>query len=441
MFGFINTVILPLALQNRAWFFQLFSTVRGSAIGIATASTKLAMGIAAIIVVLKMIRISYNVMSDEQHAGFGGIKLWEILRPMLILILIQGCTIWVGALDSVANYVSVSVSRSVDALGDRKSVVDMFVKDEKSLDAFSPDDIKATTAEADEEYQKTIESLAQMNTPGASMLLAWYELTNKQGRMEKKALREFLSDKSEDPEKSGKAIRKSVNNYYNAMKHTTKLEDGTYEIDVHDKNLIPMICCWLYDHLYIVVQCVAEIMLMILAMCSPWVLVISLLDPWKQAFITFLTTYIQISFWKVVAAMINYATILTRTATINFCATEALNQMYQAIGGVVPTDSTRAAIGLSAIVSIAGVFCLLKIQDITAAIIPSASNLGSASGGAGTAMSAGKAPANVVGTAAGKTIGGIQTISTLGHNSKKAQQMQADRIGESVAKHLNKQNP
>lgn len=425
-----------LALPDKGWFYTMFSVIRGRAIGIASASTALAMGIAALIVVLRMIRISYDAMSDEQQSGFGGIKLWDVFRPMLILLLIQGCTLWVGALDSVTNAVTMSVSGSVDAIGDKATIVRAVTADEQMKDSFSMKEVEAAKARASSDYQRKLAEI-KARAPKWGEFVEWFDdLANVEEAQEKRAIRDYLSGVSEDPDKSGRAIRAAVNNYVNATKHTTQDDAGNYVIDIHDENIIPMICCWLYDNFYIVVQCIAEIILMILAMCSPWVLVISLLEPWKHAIVAFITAYVQVSFWKVVAAMINLATISFRKTAVTFAMREGAAQMQGAINGIVPPNTTGAAIVLSAIVSVAGLFCLLKVQDITAAIIPSASSVGSASGGGQTATGAAGAPVNITRSAISKIIGGISAMRGASAHGRRGQRKQADAIGESVAKHM-----
>lgn len=375
---------------NKGWLYTMFSSIRGQAIGTASASIKLAMGIACIIVVFKMIRLSYDVMSDDQQAGFGGVRLWTVLRPVLLLILLQSCTLWVGALDGLTNVVTTSISSTIDAVGDREQLIAVVRDDEIARDALSKDEIRAVDAQARKEFQDKLDTWKQDGWTGECM--AWiFETFYGENKAAKRALKDFAMDNTEDPERNGRAIRKSINGFVNASKHASVNGDGDYVIDIHDRNMIPMICNWLYNNLYVVIQCFAEIILMILAMCSPWVIVISLLEPWKGALFGFIAAYVQVSFWKVVAAMINFATISFRRGAVKFAMDSGAQNILNAMnGGQLAGDAevgkTGTAILLSAIVSIAGVFALLKVADISSAIIPSANNIGTASGGANTGM-------------------------------------------------------
>lgn len=390
----------------------MFSEIRGEAISTATASLKLAMGIACIIVVFKMIRLSYDIMSDDKQGGFGGVQLWSVLRPVLLLVLLQSCTLWVGALDGFTNVVTTSISNTVDVAGDHEKLVEVVTKDEIARDAISPNSIRSVDAQAREEYKAMIEDWKELNGTMGKLMAFVSEKLGGETHAAKKALKEFALEHAEDPERDGRVIRKSINGYINSTKKYTTNEEGNYVIDIHDKNLIPLICNWLYDKLYVVIQCFAEIILMILAMCAPWVVVISLIEPWKGALFGFISAYIQVSFWKVIAAMINFATISFRRGALEFMTNNEASNVYDKMypGAQLAVDAavgkTGTAILLSAIVSVAGVFALMKVSDIANAIIPSANSIGSASGGAAGGMAPVKGAADAAKSGTKMLLGG-----------------------------------
>lgn len=380
-------MLYSILAMNKGWLFTMFSKIRGEAISTATASIKLAMGIACIIVVFKMIRLSYDIMSDDKQAGFGGVQLWSVLRPVLLLVLLQSCTLWVGALDSLTNVVTTSISSTVDAAADHEQLVQVVTEDEIIRDGLSADAVRSVDAQARKEFQDKIETWRRYNGFLGNAAAFVADNFGGENRAAKKALNEYALEQTEDPERNGRAIRQAINGFVRSAKKTSINESGDYVIDIHDKNMIPMICNWLYDNLYAVIQCFAEIILMVLAMCAPWVVVISLIEPWKGALFGFISAYVQVSFWKVIAAMINFATILFRRGAVGFCMDNEAANVVNAIGDSqliadVAVGKTGTAILLSAIVSVAGVFALMKVSDIANAIIPSTNSIGSASGGA-----------------------------------------------------------
>lgn len=387
-------ILFTILATNKGWIYTVFATARSQAIGTASASVKLAMGIACMIVVFKMIRLSYDIMSDDQQGGFGGVRLWSVLRPVLLLVLIQSCTLWVGALDSLTNVVTTSISSTVDKCGSNEKVIGAVKTDETMLDAIDfSNEIRQAEAEERFRYQQN----QQANIDNAGVVGKGINFIHNLGGGEKEAARRgvtnYLYSKGVDTNDSN--VRKIVNNYVNASIKTSVNEDGEYILNLHDRNFIPMACNWLYDKLYLVIQSFAEIVLMILAMCSPWAIVISLIEPWKGALFGFISAYVQVSFWKVVAAMINFATVTFRGGVVMTATEMSRSQLNALVANaqnpgqhieVSTFGSTGAAIALSAIVSIAGVFALMKVADIASAIIPSTNNIGSASGGASSGM-------------------------------------------------------
>lgn len=89
---------------------MIFAKIKAQAMG--GASTSAALTLATFIVGVKMIRMAYNVFSDEQQGGFGGIRLIEVLRPILIVLAINVSGTMFGAMDSVVNYITGSVGKS-----------------------------------------------------------------------------------------------------------------------------------------------------------------------------------------------------------------------------------------------------------------------------------------------------------------------------------------
>ena len=398
--------------SNKGWLYTMFSSIRSQAISAASASVKLAMGIACVIVVFKMIRLSYDIMSDDKQAGFGGVQLWSVLRPVLLLVLLQSCTLWVGALDGFTNVVTTSISNTVDVAGDRDETIKVFRNDEIVRDGISTDDLRAEDAQARKVYKEAINTMKEKNSFVGNAFEFLGKLTRREERAAKEAVNKFALKHAEDPERDGKVIRKAINRYFNATRRFSTDEEGNYVIDIHNNNVIPAICIWLYDKLYMVIQCFAEIILMVLAMCAPWVVVISLIEPWKGALFGFISAYVQVSFWKVIAAMINFATVSFRHGVLKFVGENKLASVLNAMdpSGQLAADGavgkTGTAILLSAIVSVAGVFALMKVSDIANAIIPSTNNIGSASGGATGGMAPVKGAADAAKGGTKMLIGG-----------------------------------
>ena len=67
------TSTLPLFAGSHDALFRIFRTIRQAAMGSASSIVSLVMGIACLIIVIKLIKLTYDMESDEQAAGFGGV--------------------------------------------------------------------------------------------------------------------------------------------------------------------------------------------------------------------------------------------------------------------------------------------------------------------------------------------------------------------------------
>jgi hypothetical protein len=106
----ITPLITPLATQNR-WFYAIFQAIREKHLEFLDSDyLDVLIILAGIFIAFKLIKLSYSIMSDEQSGGFGGASIWEILRPIVILILLVNCSHVVGFIDGLCNMVTTSLS-------------------------------------------------------------------------------------------------------------------------------------------------------------------------------------------------------------------------------------------------------------------------------------------------------------------------------------------
>ena len=95
--------ILPLVNLDGSMY-AACSYIRKMASSPGTGITSAAMTAACVIVLFTMIKLSHDLMSDEQQSGFGGVTLWQICRPIVILLAIFNF----NPIDSVVNGVELS---------------------------------------------------------------------------------------------------------------------------------------------------------------------------------------------------------------------------------------------------------------------------------------------------------------------------------------------
>lgn len=209
-----------------------------------------------------------------------------------------------------------------------------------------------------------------------------------------------------------KELKNNLKDYYASMSNVTT--DDEHMFDIGNGLFFPGICVMIYDLLFKVIQCFAELALCVLAVLAPWVMVFALFDSNRGAIINYGLRYIQISFWKVIAAVINFAVVTAAFVNHEHQAKQALAALQASLSSA---DTINANIGahigggitLTAIMCIAGIFALLKVSDMAQAIIPtSGGSFGDLGGaGAGFAAGVGKKVANVPGKIGSAAVGRV----------------------------------
>lgn len=70
------------------WYISALSSMRDSVGGGAEIIAAAATVLAAFFIVAKMVGFHYKLSSDEQSGGFGGVKAWDFIKPIVLLLLI-----------------------------------------------------------------------------------------------------------------------------------------------------------------------------------------------------------------------------------------------------------------------------------------------------------------------------------------------------------------
>lgn len=421
------------------WIFDLFRSVRMEAIKMSSLSVSLAMAVASIIVVFKLVLVSKNLMSDEQGSGFGQIKMWSVIRPIVILILISSTPKCLGLLDDMANSISIGVTNSVtkkDIKAEFGAAAAIQNKNIKEKTTFDVENLEAN--------QAVITATTDLlNASGLKFGAKTIDLIMKQRSLNKavdKAVEEMskaqMEKNGEEMTREQKAsVAKYLKQYYKSASGVSVDDDHAF--DLGNGMFLPGICVLIYDLLFKVIQCFAELALCVLAVLAPWVMVFALFDSNKGAIINYGLRYIQISFWKVIAAVINFAVVTAAYANHEYQAKQALAAIEQAMSGSTSiADEVGVHIGggitITTIMCIAGIFALLKVSDMAQAIIPTSGGSFGDLGGAGAGFAAGtaKGAAQLPGKAA-TVITGHTGKKTAAKNAQATQQFQ-----QNVSKNL-----
>ena len=413
---------IPFLAAQDGWVWGVFSSLRAAAASGASQSVGLAFAIGCIIMALKMVRIAYDLMSDEQSGGLGNIRLSQIVGPLIILFAIQASGTILSVFDGVVSDVTGGISRSYSSA----SVSMMFTKaveiTRKEVADVVGEDAVSAYEQAELDRQQRSQDIQEMMTSSATtsaglgvLLSQWIKSNKEKNRLAKEAAERRQGQNAgneavdEAADESGgilanvKGIRTSLDKLVRLEKNADDISDGSWRFSFKDGTAIASVAVVVYNVLFYIIECFAEITLCLLTMFFPWTLVISLIGPWGKAYMEWAGRYIVVSFWKVIAVGINYITQMSMATVLKYEATEALRNLGVSSG--TAGGSIAAGVTVSAIIAIAGVFALLHVNDLATAILPTGGG-----GGMGSMAAAGGGFAGSAAATPGKAATGIQGV-------------------------------
>lgn len=434
------TSTLPLFAGSHDALFRIFRTIRQAAMGSASSIVSLVMGIACLIIVIKLIKLTYDMESDEQAAGFGGVTLWQICRPVVILFALTIYPTLLGTIDGVADSLTTGIVKMAEnqdvrsRMGAMISVIEAATDEDKSQQEVN--EIVEQKAEEVGEVMK-IDGLGSTAPLAYGVFNLFTKSAARAAREGADMIIEMKADEMTETELNAKEQRLRRKNLARAIAAYYKIDDLSnadgFKFD-QPATWIPALCKIIYDFGFIIIECGAEIILCILCFAGPVVLTVSLVDSYKHAFMEFIMRYFQFSFWKVAAAIINWAVESAQIGATAVGKVMAKEDMYAVLSstsdnGAKLVGSASAAMWVIALISLAGIFCFTKIGELAAYFIPV--NGGGMSSGAGAALAAGAGAAAGAASGARTIAGGVSSAAS--HHSARQQGDQMQQIAQGVA--------
>lgn len=367
----IQTLIYPLSgiVGNTMEALRMSSAKMGGTISMS------AFALACFFFGIRLIKMYYDVASDEQHGGFGGVRVWDILRPILILLMISGYS-WlvVKPVDSLASYAS-------GLVGAGKSM------------SFSAGAEKLSSAFSDAKKEK--DRIKNGNDPSQA------DITEDEPAL------------SEDSDKGG-WLERVLDKYFGGVKKVKIWWSAFIASTTRGLgNIVNALLIWWFNIMSNVIRIFSDIMLNMLVLIGPLMMAFSIFDRWKGYTWTFIGQYVQLSMWKPLVGVICW------------CTTNATDVVCDGLGdSLVGTGSTwqflgvlLGAIGSTVVITIAGIQMLKQVPGIANTLVSLATGLTApveaGTGAAGGLIGAG---AGAVGGLAGGTAGAA--LGTIGGAGK-----------------------
>lgn len=448
----MNLLFSILAVSDK-WFFDIFQSIREDQLSTMNSDYLETMIIlAAIIIAFKLIKLSYTIMSDEQNGGFGGISMWEVLRPIVVLMLLINCSFILSIIDGTCNMISTALvnDSGYTNVGNKVAIV---INNIDKYESKNGNNLNSFFGRSREARLNTRQLIDTANTiinnaySGAGITLSQdknvikrdsiytnpfydpettnnYFSTVKVFDKHSPYLTEARAKLDSLPAESRASVEGAIKALETSEKYgENKISDdffkmisanaGAQKSAQKATTLMAEIVFWLFDVLFAVMMAFAEIFLMIMAMMLPVTLTLSLFDKWKDSFSSWAGRYIEISLWKVVGALICVATVNAKESAVTFVAKSSKNAIenYMNMQSNFSTEeliSMESALIICTCIGLAGIISLISIPSITntAISLSSESAVSGAETGGGTAKGILFAPAKA-------TAGGVKGANAL----------------------------
>jgi len=398
-------------ITGGGWANTYFQVIRENAIKLSGPVSSLALSLGCIFTVFLFIKMYYEFVSDDQNGGFGGVRMWDILRPIVILIAIGSFAPLSSALDSVTNAVSSSLVANMNAKSNESNKKLKAALDEYETNrAKSKREIKEKARERAEKVSgitnKEKKKLEKENQKILGQQVAEEkkkratELANLDGRTKPSDIDYRMVEEEFDQSISFRESILEQNDpdiwkVYSENKRKYTAYEKEYETNAEnqkllkkfrkyigdgDNGLLARIIGFLFDTFFVVMMAFCEIMLCILLVFGPLSLALSILPQFKESFKQWIGRYIEVSMWKPIGSAIAWVTISAKTATLK----HGFDVLQNATIGATTTDvgdeaSLLGALGASTLMLIAGFFAMLNVPGIANSVLSlgsSGENLG-----------------------------------------------------------------
>lgn len=426
----------PTKITGGGWASNHFAAIRSEAISASSSICSMAMAIGSILVAFQLIKMYYDMASDEQHGGFGGIRAWDILRPLTMLFVIMSMGTILPWLDAICNGVSsalvANMNGTISADEDKltnslENLEDEISKSKEQIARETREDLAEqnggeTSIDLNKKMNDYLESKGIPNTymtdKGHVRVLEGNEYTDY------KDWDSFLmsSQTIQDPESdSGQRVVtradllgedgvKEATDMISLQKAQREKEDETIEIKREGRKLLKFIqkggnilgnlATWLFNFFFVIIMAFADITLCLLAIFGPLAAALSVLESWRGTFKNWLGSYIEVSMWKPVGCAICWVVVKAKHGIATMGLKSA---MYTGMDPATSKATIWATIGVEALILFAGMKALKQVPSITSSILSiGSSSLGSSAGGSG---------GEAMGAAAGLAAGGAGKIA------------------------------
>lgn len=403
------TVLAGTALGGK-WAEVYFSALRADAIKTSGAVVGAALSLAGILTAVTLIKMYYDMASDEKNGGFGGISLWEVLRPVVLMIVIASSSFIIGAIDDITNSLSGALVSNINTsqVYSREAV-------EKKMEELRANQRDGFETNAEAAAKRAERNLGTTREEINSRIKAFQLKVGIDADKVKDVSKSVRSDEIASVSSGGGVTNQQTTNYKYYTYNTVRLRKATVqrqikkfydedeaaaqwdmykeylreldELDEETKRqrdlarredrlikdlstdsmgVVEEVIVILFNIVFNLTMIFADVLLCLLAIFFPIVVAFSIIPSWKGSLMNWIGKYIEISMWKPIAAGICWVVGTAQLAT-KAGALEAVQNAQMIVGGE-KYGSWMGCLTATVIVLYAGIKCFWKVPSIATTI-------------------------------------------------------------------------
>lgn len=340
----MTTTIFPFLSVESGWFEKIMTAARLEMIELSSITSVIATEVAAVFCIIYLISLAKDIMSDSQAGGFGSIELTNLLIPLVMFFIVQNFTKVLTPLNNITNKVVSVITNEAEKISDNPNTF---------LEAIIND-------------------------------------TDEVAGGEKGELVEIL----ENDKKTHALFRGLMSRLHPGMKLLKDFNAWGFKML---EGLFCGVINFLFDIEKYIMTVYTNIHLAFLCFLGPLAFAFSILPNWRNAYKSWIASFIEVSFWKLGIAIIVMFVSLVRATVAN----SSEPAMYLKVGTIVIDSEAMFKAIWSAVVSWAGYKCLKNVPSLIHLAIQLSSEAASSnSGGGAIAGAIGGALATATKTAA-----------------------------------------
>lgn len=238
----------------------------------------LASAFAAVFVIMKLIRLVNDIESDDSNGGFGHVKLWDIIRPLVFYMLVLSTP-------KVITFIDSSIKYATDEISNRMTI--------SSPDMTFDYNLKEYIGRVNDTKEKNLKEVEQ-NKIGLDKVMGKVQVGFQYYQDVFAAFIKFIVD---------------------AL-----------------SGLVVYLMQFLLMCVGAIMLAMASIHLMLITFFAPFMFALSIFEPWKQNYLKLISNFVYYELWYPIISLINFIYGATYTRISELTGLESFGTVFAPFG-------------------------------------------------------------------------------------------------------------